>query len=78
MGSGRVSGALVKSDNNKPSTEGVLVYLNANPDMTDILRRIESEGGQVIMDKTLISPEIGYMSFFIDTEGNRLALHSQE
>lgn len=78
MGSGRVSGALVKSGNSKPSTDGVLVYLNANPDMTDVLHRIESEGGQVIMGKTLISPEIGYMAFFIDTEGNRLALHSQE
>ena len=78
MGSGRVSGALVKGGNSKPSTDGVLVYLNANPGMTDVLHRIESEGGQVIMGKTLISPGIGYMAFFIDTEGNKLGLHSQE
>ena len=77
MGSGRASGALVKSEYGKPSTEGVLVYLNANPDMTDVLDRIVSEGGQIIMGKTLISPEIGYMANFIDTEGNRVALHSQ-
>ncbi len=37
----------------------------------------KSKGGQVEMGKTLISPEIGYMAFFIDTEGNKIGLHSQ-
>ncbi|HVZ95914.1 MAG TPA: VOC family protein [Chitinophagaceae bacterium] len=77
MGSGKLSGALVKSDISKPSETGVLIYLNANPDMTEVLQRIETEHGRVIMGKTLISPEIGYMAVFIDTEGNRVALHSQ-
>ena len=76
-GSGKASGALVKSDYGKPSIEGVLIYLNANPDMADVLDRILSEGGQIVMPKTLITPEIGYMANFIDTEGNRIALHSQ-
>ncbi len=77
MGSGKLSGALVKSDISNPSEAGVLVYLNANPDMSDVLQRIEAEHGRVIMGKTLISPEIGYMAVFLDTEGNRVALHSQ-
>ena len=77
MGSGKASGALVKSDYSKPSIDGVLIYLNANPDMADVLDRILSEGGQIVMPKTLITPEIGYMANFIDTEGNRIALHSQ-
>ena len=77
MGNGKVSGALVKSDYHHPSKDGVVVYLNANPDMKDILERIESEHGEVIMPKTKISDEIGYMAFFIDSEGNRIALHSQ-
>ena len=76
-GKGKASGGLAKSENHKPSKEGVVIYLNANPDMADVLGRIESEGGQVEMGKTLISPEIGYMAFFIDTEGNRIGLHSQ-
>jgi predicted enzyme related to lactoylglutathione lyase len=76
--SGRVSGALVKSEYHKPSTDGVTIYLNANPDMTDVLQRIESLGGQIIMPKTQITPEIGYMAFLIDSEGNRVALHSQQ
>ena len=76
MGNGKVSGALVKGGV-KPSTEGITIYLNANPDMSDVLERIAGEGGQIIMGKTQITPEIGYMAFFIDSEGNRIGLHSQ-
>lgn len=77
MNSGKLSGALVKSEYHRPSKDGVIVYLNANPDMKEILQRIEDEHGEVVMPKTQISPEIGYMAFFIDSEGNRVALHSQ-
>ena len=77
MNSGKLSGALVKSDYHRPSKDGVIIYLNANPDMKEVLDRIEQEHGEVVMPKTQISPEIGYMAFFVDTEGNRIALHSQ-
>src|SRR5690349_12147313 len=50
-GSGRASGALVKSEFHKPSKEGSIIYLNANPDMTDVLERIQAEGGKLIMPK---------------------------
>jgi predicted enzyme related to lactoylglutathione lyase len=61
----------------KPSaTDGVIVYLNANPDVQIVLDRIETAGGKVIVPKTQISPEYGYMAVFIDSEGNRVALHS--
>lgn len=76
-GSGKVSGALVQSENHIPSAEGVILYLNANPDMSPVLERIEQEGGHIVLPKTAISPEIGYMAFFMDTEGNKVALHSQ-
>ena len=29
------------------------------------------------MPKIQISPEVGYMAFFMDTEGNKIGLHSQ-
>jgi predicted enzyme related to lactoylglutathione lyase len=77
-GNGKASGALVRSEMHQPSQSGVLVYLNANPNMDDVLKRIEQEGAQIIMPKTQIDPETGYMAFFIDTEGNRIGLHSQE
>lgn len=61
----------------KPSTtDGTLVYLNANPDVQVVLDRIEKAGGKIIVPKTEISPEHGFMAVFIDTEGNRVALHS--
>lgn len=73
-----VGGALVYSGGfHKPSaTEGPLIYLNANPDVQIVLDRVADAGGRVIVPKTQISPEYGYMAAFIDSEGNRIALHS--
>jgi hypothetical protein len=73
---GKVSGALVQGPMHKPSAEGAVIYLNGNPDLGDALSRIEAAGGKVAMPKTHISPEVGHMAFFIDTEGNKVALHS--
>lgn len=74
----QVGGALVKSDGfHKPSaTDGPLVYLNGNPDLQNVLDKVEAAGGKIMVPKTLISPEYGSMAVFIDTEGNRIALHS--
>src|ERR1700748_3179116 len=61
----------------QPSSErGPLVYLNGNPDVQLVLDKIETAGGQIVIPKTQISPEHGYMAVFLDTEGNRIALHS--
>lgn len=61
----------------KPSaTDGPLVYLNANPDVQTVINRIEKAGGKILVPKTEISPEYGFMAVFLDTEGNRVALHS--
>ena len=73
---GKVSGALVKSEYHKPSADGALIYLNANPSIQDVEDRIAAAGGNVIMPRTLISEMVGYMAFFIDTEGNRIGLHA--
>jgi len=73
-----VGGAIVDSGGfHKPSaTDGPLIYLNGNPDVQIILDRVEGAGGKIIVPKTQISPEYGYMAAFIDTEGNRIGLHS--
>jgi len=61
----------------KPSaSEGVLLYLNANPDVQIVLDKVVAAGGTIVLPKTQISPEYGYMAMFVDTEGNRIALHS--
>ncbi|MBC7848179.1 MAG: VOC family protein [Chitinophagaceae bacterium] len=74
-----IGGALMQVSDGfyKPSaTDGPLVYLNANPDVQLILDKIEEAGGSILVPKTLISPEYGYMAVFLDSEGNRVALHS--
>lgn len=76
-GSGKASGALVKSEYHVPSGDGAKIYLNGNPDLSVALSRVEGAGGTITMPKTLISEEVGHMAFFVDTEGNTVALHSQ-
>jgi predicted enzyme related to lactoylglutathione lyase len=73
-----VGGALVFSHGfHTPSaSDGPLIYLNGNPDVQNVLNKIEAAGGKIVVPKTQISPEYGYMAVFIDTEGNRVALHS--
>ena len=73
-----VGGALVNSNgfHIPSSTEGPLIYLNGNPDVQVILDKVESAGGKILVPKTEISPEYGYMAVIIDTEGNRIAFHS--
>jgi predicted enzyme related to lactoylglutathione lyase len=77
-GNGKASGALVKSQSHVPSMDGVVIYLNANPDMSDSLSRVEDMGGKILLPKTQISPEIGFMAFIQDTEGNKIGIHSQQ
>jgi predicted enzyme related to lactoylglutathione lyase len=77
-GNGKVSGGLAESQMHAPSQEGTVVYLNANESgMDNVLSRVDGKGGKVVMPKTQISPEIGYMAFFIDSEGNKIGLHAQ-
>jgi predicted enzyme related to lactoylglutathione lyase len=65
-------------DSYRPSQDGVLIYFTAfSGDLSIELSRVEAAGGKVLQPKRLISEEIGYMGVFLDTEGNRIALHSR-
>ena len=74
----QVGGALVDSGGfHKPSaTDGPLIYLNGNPDVQQVLDRVEAAGGKILVPKTEISPEYGFMAVIMDTEGNRIGLHN--
>ena len=76
MNSGKVGGALVKNDDHQPGETGVLIYLNANPDIQGVIDRVEEFGGKVTIPRTDIGQEMGFMACFTDTEGNRLGLHA--
>jgi len=71
-----IGGAIVAGPGSTPSDTGPLIYLNAGKDLEEVLERVEPAGGRIIMSKTLINQDSGYFAIFIDSEGNKLALHS--
>ena len=73
---GTVNVVLVKGKDYNPTADGAVIYLNAGNNLQVMLNKVEQNGGQVILPKTEISPEMGYFALFIDTEGNKLGLHS--
>ena len=58
-------------------SKGVLVYLSC-PDVQVCLDRVVAAGGSVLQPKKQISEDHGYMGLLIDSEGNRIALHSMK
>lgn len=71
-----VGGAICKGEGYVPSATGTLPYLNGGEDLSEMLGRINAAGGNVVLPKTKISDEIGFYAIFMDTEGNKIALHS--
>ncbi|MBK7811421.1 MAG: VOC family protein [Saprospiraceae bacterium] len=71
-----VSGAIVLGEDYIPVKNGVLAYLNGGSNLQVVLDKIEINHGMVLVPKTQISPEMGYFAMFLDTEGNKMALHS--
>jgi len=70
-----VGGGLAEIEGYSPSTKGTLIYLNGGDDLSVPLGRAEAAGGKILMPKTDIG-ENGFMAQIIDTEGNKIALHS--
>jgi uncharacterized protein len=71
-----VGGAIVHSDDSKPSTQGTIVYLNGGDDLAPMLARVQPAGGSIAVPKTDIGNDFGHFAHFIDTEGNKVGLHS--
>ena len=77
MQNGGVGGGIVQGEGFEPSTKGTIVYLNGGEDLSEPLARVEAAGGKIILQKTAIGGN-GFMAQFIDTEGNKIALHSMK
>lgn len=71
-----VGGCLVKDESYKPSTDGPLIYLNAHGRLDEAVAAVEPNGGKVLQPKHQIGP-YGFRAVVIDSEGNRIALHSK-
>jgi uncharacterized protein len=74
------AGALVRNQKNyKPANGGVLIYFSSKSDNLDKeLSRVNKAGGKILREKTQIGKEHGFMALIVDTEGNRIALHSMK
>lgn len=70
------SGCLIYGEMCVPSASGVVIYFHCENDLIPYLERVEQNNGKIIVPKTLVSDEIGYFASFIDSEGNRVNLHS--
>lgn len=75
MNSPGATGTLVQQESYIPSQEGTMVYFHS-ANIIDELDRVEAAGGKIYQPKTKISDEHGFMGVFIDSEGNRVALHA--
>jgi len=72
------TGSLVQHDMYKASlTDGVLIYFSCK-DLANELGRVEEAGGEIMQPKTEIGGGHGFMALMKDSEGNRIALHSQQ
>ena len=72
-----VGGALMSGPGYVPSANGTLIYLNGGDDLNVVLDRVEAAGGQSVAPKTGIGQH-GFFAIFLDSEGNKVALHSMK
>ena len=72
---GESAGCLYLSEKVKPSADGPLVYLNAHGRLDEAIEAVEPSGGKIVEPKESIGP-FGFRAVILDTEGNRIALHS--
>jgi uncharacterized protein len=70
-----VGGALIQGEGYVPSTDGAVIYLACDPDLRPALGRVEAAGGKILVPRTDIG-ENGFFAFILDSEGNKVGLHS--
>jgi predicted enzyme related to lactoylglutathione lyase len=75
MEPGDMSGDLVKSDMRTPGAPGVTIYLDSKGDPEGMIERAVAAGGQMGMPVTDMGEMVGFIGFFIDSEGNRIGVH---
>jgi predicted enzyme related to lactoylglutathione lyase len=74
-------GAIVAGPGYEPSGDtkkGPVIYLDRGKDLSIPLSKVEGAGGKILLQKTKngANGEFGFIAHFIDSEGNRIGLHS--
>ena len=71
-----VGGCLFVDKEAKPSSAGPLIYLNCQGRLDDAAAAVAPNGGKILQPKHQIGP-YGFRVVVLDSEGNRIALHSR-
>lgn len=71
-----ITGVIMKGEGHQPSAEGVTLYLNGGENLQIILDKVEENGGKILVPKTPHADESGFFALFLDSEGNKMGLHS--
>jgi predicted enzyme related to lactoylglutathione lyase len=72
---GEVGGCLLTAAKDEPAAQGIMIYLNANGRLDEAIAAVTANGGRIIEPKHPIGP-FGFRAIILDSEGNRIALHS--
>ncbi|MCX6924933.1 MAG: SRPBCC domain-containing protein [Verrucomicrobia bacterium] len=73
---GGVSGCLSPAgEDSEPSSRGALLYFNCEGRLDEAVAAVAPNGGKVVQPKHQIGP-YGFRAVVLDSEGNRIALHS--
>jgi predicted enzyme related to lactoylglutathione lyase len=71
-----VGGCLMKGEGYEPSAKGTVTYFPAVPGIDAALERAWSAGAKVLMPKTELPNNQGFIAHVSDSEGNRIGLHA--
>ena len=72
-----VGGSLTSGAGYEAGAGGAVVYLPVAGMMDAVLQRAQKQGGKVVMPKTKLNDQVGYIAQIVDCEGNRVGLHAQ-
>jgi predicted enzyme related to lactoylglutathione lyase len=70
-----ISGCIVPNPG-RTGTNGPLLFLNADGILDEALERVYAAGGRIELGRTEIGEGMGWFARIIDTEGNRVGLHT--
>ena len=60
---------------NEPSQTGPLIYLLTEGRLDEAVKAVRENGGKILQDRQQVG-EHGFRAIIIDSEGNRIALHT--
>ena len=70
------SGCIMAGEGYRPTKDGALVYIHSKVDLDVPLSKVKKAGGSVALPKTALPEGMGYFAHFVDSEGNRVGIHS--